>query len=46
MSSMNDRKRTLKIVENLYLIVLDLEQLRRQGTSKASNGQENDAQEW
>lgn len=46
MSSMNDRKRTLKIVENLYLIVLDLEQLRRQGTSKSSNGQESDAQEW
>ncbi|KAI7880086.1 hypothetical protein K492DRAFT_178108 [Lichtheimia hyalospora FSU 10163] len=46
MSSMNDRKRTLKIVENLYLIVLDLEQLRRQGTSKTSNNQENDAQEW
>lgn len=37
---MYDRRRVLKIIENIYLIVLDLEQMRRQGPPRAKPNQE------
>ncbi|KAG2216550.1 hypothetical protein INT45_006026, partial [Circinella minor] len=40
-----DRRRILKIVENIYLIVLELEQMRRQGAPKPKPGYEDDHEE-
>ncbi|KAI8138015.1 topoisomerase II-associated protein PAT1-domain-containing protein [Fennellomyces sp. T-0311] len=37
-----DRRRILKIVENLYLVVLELEQMRRQGPPKPKQGHEDE----
>ncbi|KAI9313294.1 topoisomerase II-associated protein PAT1-domain-containing protein [Dichotomocladium elegans] len=40
--TVNDRRRTLKIVENLYLIVLELEHMRRHGVPVAKAGYEDE----
>ena len=45
MPTETDRRRILKIVENIYLIVLELEQMRRQGAPKPKPGYEDDHEE-
>ncbi|KAI9014425.1 topoisomerase II-associated protein PAT1-domain-containing protein [Phycomyces nitens] len=44
-SAMNDRRRILKIVENVYLIVLQIEQMRRQGAPQLKPGHEDEHEE-
>ncbi|KAF7732292.1 hypothetical protein EC973_005188 [Apophysomyces ossiformis] len=48
--SVNGHRRTLKAVESLYLIVLELEQMRRQGVPRSKTGyqdkQEEDVDAW
>lgn len=48
--SVYDRRQLLKVVENLYLLVLSLEQMRRQGKPEPKPGYEDEhedaAQEW
>jgi DNA topoisomerase 2-associated protein PAT1 len=49
-TTLNDRRRVLTIVEGLYLKVLELEQMRRQGPSRSRRDdeeeQERRAEEW
>ncbi|KAI8381526.1 topoisomerase II-associated protein PAT1-domain-containing protein [Radiomyces spectabilis] len=44
-STLNDRRRTLRIVESLYDIVLKIEQLRRQGPARNRSRHEEDEED-